>query len=180
MKFCRNKARATLVLLLLGLALLALKMGEVAGEFTLPFLLEPDREFTLSNYLAQGKEPKPALLISFFSAGCVPCRQEIPFLQQLHQRYVARGLLVVSICIDEPGPLSDKAREIYRKAGVSFPVLHDRLQIVGQRYEATHIPKLYLLNGRGAVAGIYFGAGPGTQALIEEDLLRLLPKPASP
>ena len=176
MKWPAQRRRASLALLLLALALLALKIGEVAGEFTLPYLLTPDQEFTLSHYLAQGKEPKPALLISFFSASCVPCRLEIPVLQQWHQRYGPRGLLVVSICIDEPGQLSDKAKTIYRQAGVGFPVLHDRLQIVGQRYQADPIPKLFLLDGRGAVAGIYFGAGPGTQSLIERDILRLLPK----
>ena len=42
------------------------------------------------------------VLINFWASWCTPCLKEIPVLEELAQRYRARGLELVSVSLDDP------------------------------------------------------------------------------
>lgn len=58
-------------------------------------------------------------LINFWATWCVPCREEMPMLMELHTEYAARGFQVVGIALDEVEQVNRFIGEI----NISYPIL---------------------------------------------------------
>jgi peroxiredoxin len=58
-------------------------------------------------------------LINFWATWCVPCREEMPMLMELHSEYAASGFQVVGIALDEVEPVNRFIKEI----NISYPIL---------------------------------------------------------
>lgn len=61
----------------------------------------------------------PVLIINFWATWCVPCRREIPLLQQLRREQHPNGVEVVGIAVD----FADAVRSFVRQIGLNYPVL---------------------------------------------------------
>ena len=59
------------------------------------------------------------VLCNFWATWCAPCREEIPMLIDLRERYAAQGFEVVGIAIDNV----DKVRQFASLMKISYPVL---------------------------------------------------------
>jgi len=59
------------------------------------------------------------IVVNFWATWCAPCREEIPMLVKLQEKYGARGLQLVGIAIDQP----DKVRPYAAEMRMNFPVL---------------------------------------------------------
>jgi len=82
-----------LSLLLAGFAQASsVKGGEVAPDFTLKTLHGPN--LRLEEYRGQ------VVLINFWASWCGPCRQEMPILDRLHQRYEDTGFAVLGVNVE--------------------------------------------------------------------------------
>ena len=112
------------------------------------------------------------MILSFFASYCKPCIQELPELEKLYQKYKDRGLLVVDVNIDQAN--LEKAKEIISKAKVSFPVLTDRFNVLARNYGATQLPKMFVLDGSGAIQMINAGYSDQIFKQVEEKLKSLL------
>ena len=113
-------------LLILGLApaAFAVSLQESVPDFTLKSL--DGGNLRLDEYRGQ------VVLINFWASWCGPCRQEMPLLDRLHQRYEDTGFAVLGVNVEgEVAP----AREIVDKTNVSFPVLIDKGQLVSELYK---------------------------------------------
>lgn len=59
------------------------------------------------------------LVCNFWATWCAPCREEIPLLMAIRDKYASRGVEVVGIAIDNAG----KVREFAASLRISYPVL---------------------------------------------------------
>jgi thiol-disulfide isomerase/thioredoxin len=111
-----------------------------------------ERRVFLDRLVGPGAErPRKAVLVSFFNIDCKPCKQEMPFLQRLHERYAPAGLSVLVVnCDGKPDKIEEMLTYI-RSAGFSYPILKDRFQALQRRYAVTSFPTSYLLDARGLV-----------------------------
>lgn len=75
--------------------------------------------FDLQEHLGR----RPVVLL-FWATWCAPCRQELPFYQQLHQRFERDGLRVVAISMDGPETIS-RAGPMVRRLGLTYSVVSD-------------------------------------------------------
>ncbi|MBM9511389.1 TlpA disulfide reductase family protein [Desulfogranum marinum] len=111
-----------------------------------------------------------ALLVTFFATWCAPCRQEVPVLKELHQKFEGQGFSVIGLSVDEKGP--GVVAELVEQAKINYPVLMaDRLTprkfggIIG-------IPTSFLINKAGHVVKKYPGYIP--RGLLEKDIKSIL------
>ena len=85
------------------------------------------------------------VLVNFWASWCEPCRQELPQLQQLHERYSDDGLVVLGISDEDPG----KAQQYLDGRGISYPSLHDDDGNAMQSYQVNAIPTSLIIGRDG-------------------------------
>ncbi|MBI5967291.1 MAG: TlpA family protein disulfide reductase [Deltaproteobacteria bacterium] len=61
------------------------------------------------------------ILLNFWATWCPPCREEIPYLNELHNKYKRDGLVVIGIALDQGGP--EKVRKFVEENGVEYIIL---------------------------------------------------------
>jgi len=124
------------------------KRRVMAPDIRLPDLAE--RPVTLERY--RGK----VILLHFWATFCLPCKDEMPALESLWQRYGADGLAVLGIAADR-GSI-DVVRDFAAESGLTFPILHDEAGIVRNRYEVTGLPTSYVIGRDGKISGRAIGS----------------------
>lgn len=111
------------------------------------------------------------VLVNFWATWCAPCRQEMPLLNQLYQKYQASGFTLLGINIDAD---SRNAVSVANKLGVSFPVLLDGEKSVSKLYDLTSMPSTLLIDRDGKVRYVHRGYQAGYEALYEKQIRELL------
>ncbi len=130
---------------------------------------------------AKADPPKKALLVNFFDIDCKPCRKELPFLQELYERYKDKGLMVLAVNCDYLPEKMAEVEKFISQAGLSFPVLKDRFGALRRRYGVTNFPTMFILDGRGVIADIRVGYNEDKMPFPLADVQRMLgvaPKPS--
>jgi thiol-disulfide isomerase/thioredoxin len=59
------------------------------------------------------------LLVNFWAPWCAPCREEIPFLEQLSRQRASDGLQIIGVAVDDRAAVLDFAR----RAAIKYPLL---------------------------------------------------------
>lgn len=75
-------------------------------------------------------------------AWCKPCREELPILNKLYEKYGKKGLNMIGISLDLEGP--EIMQPIVDKAGVKFPVYWVGEKAV-DRYEIFALPMIFMV-----------------------------------
>jgi thiol-disulfide isomerase/thioredoxin len=125
------------------------------------------------------KEPKKALLLSFFASYCEPCKKEMPLLAALYDSYKDKGLAVVLVSIDTEPDKIDVAKDLAKDAGVKFPVLSDRFNIVAKRYFVQKLPNSYLASSDGKVLMANVGYNEDISKRLVEEIRKAIGEPTS-
>lgn len=135
-----------------------------AADFSLP-RLDGGEPVTLSDY--RGK----VVYLSFWASWCVPCREEMPHLQQLWQQHRAEGFEVIGINVDEDPAL---AREFARDHGIEFPLVRDADRAVSKLYRVAGYPSHYVIDRQGKVRFSALGYTEDDSLAVTQEVLTLL------
>ena len=159
------------MLLALGLLITGCAGGNsqvaVVGKTAPDFQLEsPDGESTSLKSL-RGK----GTLVNFWQVRCPPCREEMPFIQQIYNEWSGKGLVVLAINIGES---SSQVVEFMQSQGLSLPVLLDQKAEVARKYSIMAIPTTFFIDGDGIVQEKIIGAFQSKEQ-IENRLAQILP-----
>ncbi len=111
-----------------------------------------------------------ALLITFFATWCAPCRQEIPVLKELHQKYQQEGFSVIALSVDEKGPAV--VEKLVKQQKIAYPVLMADQATPRKFGGIIGIPTSFLVNKAGHVVKKYPGYIP--RPLLEKDIKSVL------
>jgi thiol-disulfide isomerase/thioredoxin len=115
---------------------------------------------------------KPVLL-NVWATWCLPCKEEIPFLETLHQKHGADGLQIVGVSIDARGDEA-KIESFARDFRMTYPIWRDPDERVNARFLAIGVPSTYLIDRDGVLRWKHLGTlratSPGFQAALEEVL----------
>lgn len=116
------------------------------------------------------------VVLSLFTTWCFRCQAEAPFFQRLHERFAARGLLVVGIALNAGGTRPAELVRLYvEETGFRFPVLiaaPDDLELVGGLGRTPEIPRTLLLDPEGRI--LLDQVGETRFAALEAAVLRVL------
>ena len=121
-------------------------------------------------------------LVNLWATWCVPCREEMPYLKQLHEERAGDDFAVVPVSMDLG--TADKPKAFYRDMNLDpLPFYHDgkmaAFNTFKKRSLALGLPATILLGPDGCILGKLNGpaewAGNEARALIEA----AIPKPVS-
>ena len=133
-----------------------------------PFLLRDLDGNLVSTAAWQGK----VVLVNFWATWCPPCREEIPILIMLADKY-KDDLLVVGISVDD-GPPAD-VKEFAHKMGIKYPIVMRSYELVAEYGGVPALPTTFLVNKEGRVVQKHEGLfSPG---LYETEVRALLGLP---
>lgn len=94
------------------------------------------------------------ILLDFWYRSCYPCMKLQPFLQQLHDEYKDKGLVVLGV---NPFDKDDELlREFIAGKKMSYPVLLNAKE-VSEMYNVSGYPTLYLISKEGKIAKTHVG-----------------------
>ncbi len=116
------------------------------------FVLEnlTGKKSTLADY--KGK----LLLVNFWATWCIPCRQEMPSMEALWQKYKEQGLVVIAISLDEDAKSRvESFKKIFK---LSFPILLDPQAIASDAYKVSGVPASYLIDRKGNIIARIVGS----------------------
>lgn len=97
------------------------------------------------------------VLLNVWATWCDPCREEMPSMERLYQRYRSRGLRIAAVSIDDPDQLP-LVREFVAEHGLTFDILHSRGSAIMQEYPVRGVPQSFLITRSGRLLGSRFAA----------------------
>jgi peroxiredoxin len=134
-----------------------------APDFTLRALAGPN--------LKLAEQRGRVVLVNFWATWCGPCREELPQLAKLHDKYRAAGLVLLGVNVDDD---PRKAAELVTRLGLRFPVLLDTDKQVSRRYDMSAMPATVLIDRDGVVRSIHRGYRAGFEQRYDAEIRELL------
>ncbi len=111
------------------------------------------------------------VLVNFWASWCGPCKQEMPHLNRLYDKYRASGFTLLAVNID------DDARHgaaTAAKWGLKFPVLLDAQKQVTKLYDLGAMPSTVLIDRDGRVRFLHRGYREGVEEAYERQIRELV------
>ncbi|MGB5165066.1 MAG: TlpA disulfide reductase family protein [Woeseiaceae bacterium] len=137
--------------------------GQAAPDFSLKS--STGENLRLSEYRGD------VVMINFWATWCGPCRQEMPLLDELYDRYQRVGFNLLGVNIDDD---SSRAMKMVADLGVSFPVLFDERKEVSKLYQVNAMPVTVLVDRDGTVRHVHHGYKPGYEEKYLNEIRALL------
>jgi thiol-disulfide isomerase/thioredoxin len=126
------------------------------------------KQVRLSTLLEEGP-----LLVSFWATWCAPCKKEMIFLEEFHQKYNVNSFRVLAISTDSPKSMS-KVKSYIRAKKHTFLVGIDPNQEIAKKMNALLMPTTLILNKDRKVSWYHQGFIPGDEKEIEAQIRAVL------
>ena len=110
------------------------------------------------------------IMINFWASWCGPCRQEMPLLEQIHQRYEPLGFTLLGVNVEE-NPADGQA--FLKERPVSFPVLYDPENGISKLHDVVAMPSTVLIDRQGNVRYLHHGYKPGYENDYQDQIRAL-------
>jgi len=111
------------------------------------------------------------VMVNFWATWCGPCRQEMPHLEALYQRYSELGFTLLGVNVEEDASGADR---FLAETPVSFPILFDPENEVSALYEVVAMPSTVLIDRNGNLRFIHHGYKPGYENDYQAQIRALL------
>ncbi len=144
--------------------------GAEEGELSDFMLKDVDgKTHALSDYLG-GK----VIVISFWATWCEPCKKEMTQLQALYEKHADKGLMILSISMDEP-ETQGEVRPFVKQRGFTFPVLLDtESQVTNQFNPRRSAPFTLIISREQKTVWTHESYVPGDEIKLEAAVLETL------
>jgi cytochrome c biogenesis protein CcmG/thiol:disulfide interchange protein DsbE len=134
-------------------------------------------DFTLSdiggNMVSLSEHRGKVVLVEFWATWCAPCRESIPSVNNIFEKYRDRGLMVLGISINRGVNVRSEVDAFIKAQHITYPVLlgaHHVEHISGVR----SIPMGYLIDTDGVVVIRHVGFFPGFAGNLSVEIEKLL------
>jgi cytochrome c biogenesis protein CcmG/thiol:disulfide interchange protein DsbE len=117
------------------------------------------------------------VVVNFWASWCLPCRQEMPALQEVSQGYSEAGKPVTFVGVDS-SDVRDEAAKFLTEVGVTYPTVYDKRGLnggVAASWSVTGLPQTWFVAKDGSRAGRV--GGPVTPADLRSRVDDLLTGP---
>lgn len=116
-----------------------LQIGLPAPDFTFPDL--NGNKVSLSEY--RGK----VVLVNIWATWCPPCREEMPSMQKLYDRFKGKDFEILAVSIDANG--AKAVAPFMQELKLTFPALLDTKGRIRSLYGTTGVPESFIIDKNG-------------------------------
>lgn len=162
-KLFLNLFKTAVLSMMLVFNVQAMDMNSPAPDFTLKSLT--GENLKLSELRGN------VVLLNFWASWCGPCRQEMPLLEKMHNKYKGLGFTVMGVNVEED---SSKAKAMAKKDKLSFPVLFDTQSQVSKAYQVSAMPSTVIIDRDGKVRYLHKGYKPGDEKTYTQWVKKLI------
>jgi thiol-disulfide isomerase/thioredoxin len=124
------------------------------------------REHALADY--RGK----IVLVNFWATWCEPCREEMPSMQRLKERFAGQPFAVLAV---NYGETDARAREFLKRSSLDLTVLLDPSQDASRAWRVRVLPASFLVGPDGRARYAIIGEIDWMSPAAVETVRRLLP-----
>lgn len=110
------------------------------------------------------------VVVDFWASWCGPCRQEIPFLNELQAEF-GDDLVIIGVNLDRD---EDNMEEFLEDNPMNFRVVHDEGQRVAARYRPERMPSSYIVDRQGVVRHVHLGFEASDRAEFRAHVAELI------
>ena len=142
------------------------ELGKRAPDFRALDLATGDSVSFREKYAGQ------VTLVNIWATWCIPCRKEMPAMQELYDRHKDQGFRIAAVSIDE-GNLAD-VKAFVNELGLTFDILHDKSGRIEQIYRTTGVPESFLLDKDGTIIRRQIGEHPWSSPANQRLVAKLL------
>jgi peroxiredoxin len=152
------------------LLLAVFSSASMAEEKTAPdFTLPAHKGGTIQLSKLRGK----VVYVDFWASWCGPCRRSFPWMNAMHKRYGAKGLVIVAVNLDREAALANK---FLKELPPDFHVVFDPKGDVAKRYGIPGMPSSYIIGRNGRIQYSHAGFREANKADLESRIKTLLAK----
>jgi len=112
------------------------------------------------------------VMVNFWATWCVPCRQEMPHLQALYEKYNGLGFELLAVNVEKNN--AEGARKWLEETPVTFPVLFDPENQVTKLYKVQTMPSTVIIGRDGTMRFMHNGYKPGYENDYQTQVRALL------
>ncbi|MEW6736131.1 MAG: redoxin domain-containing protein [Acidobacteriota bacterium] len=95
------------------------------------------------------------VVLDWWGSWCPPCRQELPHIQKLYESYKDKGVVVIGMNWEQPGPSSqdriNTAKKFIAENKYTFPVVFDHDMQAGEKYQVDGFPTVFVIDRNGTI-----------------------------
>ena len=113
------------------------------------------------------------IAVNVWNLSCEPCKKEMKYLNEYHEKYKDKGFKVVSINTDHPRSLG-LVKSYIEEVEFSFTVLSDPNSKFFQKTGGKIMPYLVLINSDGTIYKRKVGFNPNEVDKLHQDIINLL------
>lgn len=108
-------------------------------------------------------------VLDFWATWCVPCKELMPVLQDLHNHYREKAVAVAGVSVDT----SADVPVFMKKQGHNYPVLLNGISIAA-KFRVQGLPTLYIVDPKGRIIYAKMGVAPNDGDRIRAIVEKLL------
>jgi cytochrome c biogenesis protein CcmG, thiol:disulfide interchange protein DsbE len=114
------------------------------------------------------------VIVDFWASWCKPCRQSIPWLNEMRARYAAAGLDVIGVNVDAERA---DAERFMRDVRIDFETVFDPNGALARQFKVQGMPSSFVFGRNGELLETHLGFRNAKKNLREAALRDLLERP---
>ena len=115
----------------------------------LPFLAPgPAAALDLDSYRGN------VVVLDFWASWCVPCRRSFPWLNSMHDKYGADGLVIIGVNLDESRPDADA---FLAEFPPRFEIVYDETRALAREFGVEAMPMSFVIDREGQLLTRHYG-----------------------
>jgi thiol-disulfide isomerase/thioredoxin len=101
------------------------------------------------------------ILVDFWAFDCDPCKETVPHIEALYEKYSREGLTVIGVHTPRADYEKDvtKLREAVKRMGIRYPVVVDNKQKIWADYRCDLWPTQFVIDRQGFIRLSHGGVG---------------------
>ncbi len=112
------------------------------------------------------------VIVNFWATWCGPCKLEMPWFEEMNQKYKGQGLVILGLSQDE-GTSTDDIAKAVKKIGVTYTILQPDESVPKLYGGVDYLPETFYVDTKGKI--VEETAGAPTRDEIEADIHKILP-----